>query len=83
MVHPWLLCEACTRLTGEGKKALQLGDSVEEGKREAVDTLEDEGLVVAPIRAGERSLADEGPAGREGAAAGTLYLAKSVHSIGA
>ena len=75
-MHPWLLCEACTRLTGEGREALQLVASVEEGKGEAVDTLDEEdgGLVVAPIRAGERSLADEEPAG-QGAAAGTLYLA--------
>ena len=76
-MHPWLLCESCTRLTGEGREALQLVASVEERKGEAVDTLDEEdgGLVVAPIRAGERLLADEESAGREGAAAGTLYLA--------
>ena len=47
-MHPWLLCEACTRLSGEGREALQLVASVEEG--EALDE-EDGGLVVAPIRA--------------------------------
>ena len=65
-MHPWLLCEACTRLTGEGREALQLVASVEEGKGEAVDTLDEEdvvGLIVAAIRAGEKSLADEETAG--------------------
>ena len=33
--------EACTRLTGEGREALQLVASVEEGKGEAVNTLDE------------------------------------------